>query len=55
VSANLSVEGIIMRKLLILSLLLTGCATMGNTPKQDRTNAAWDACQAGGGSATAYS
>ena len=34
--------------LLVLALMLTGCASMVNTPQQDRVWAAYNQCQAEG-------
>ncbi len=34
--------------LVVASLALAGCASLGNTPAQDRSFAAWSACQAAG-------
>jgi hypothetical protein len=33
---------------LFAALLLTGCASLGNTPQQEMSYAAWAACQADG-------
>ena len=32
----------------LAAVLLAGCATLQNTPEQERTWAAWDACKAAG-------
>jgi hypothetical protein len=34
--------------LILAAVLLAGCATVQNTPQQERTWAAWDACKAAG-------
>jgi outer membrane biogenesis lipoprotein LolB len=34
--------------LVLAAVLLAGCATVQNTPEQERTWAAWEACKAAG-------